>query len=435
MIPAAFDYVRAESADDAIAPLGRARRRRQVPRRRHVAAAADEAAAGDAVGRSIDVGRVRDLSYVRDAGDHVAIGALTRHRDVETNDVLARGVRCAAGGRRAGRRQPGASPRHDRRIGRARRSARPISRPRCSRSTQRSSLRGPAGDREIAGVTISSRDSSRPRSHPTSCSREIRVPKSGRERLRLPEVQPARAGLRDRRRRSRRASTARRMSALVNMGSTPLRATAVEQALAQGASPADAAARDAAEGTEPHRRPQRVDRSTATHLARVLVRARARGALTLARRGGRCSRRGRGQRFGGEHPEAAVASSAAGRSCTCAVDAARRERAARRVLVVVSDDRRRGAWRALAEVARSCATTTPTAASRRACSAALRALEPDADVEAVVVGLADQPLVGADAYRRVAGAFDDGARLAVATYGGVRGQPGADRPRTSGPRR
>ena len=40
-----------------------------------------------------------------------------------------------------------------------------------------------------------------------------------------------------------------------------------------------------------------------------------------------------------------------------------------------------------------------------------------------MVGLADQPLVGADAYRRVARAHDDGARLAVATYGGVRGNP------------
>src|SRR4029077_8078420 len=34
-------------------------------------------------------GRVRDLSYVRDAGDHVAIGALTRHRDLETSELLA----------------------------------------------------------------------------------------------------------------------------------------------------------------------------------------------------------------------------------------------------------------------------------------------------------------------------------------------------------
>jgi nicotine blue oxidoreductase len=41
----------------------------------------------------------------------------------------------------------------------------------------------------------------------------------------------------------------------------------------------------------------------------------------------------------------------------------------------------------------------------------------------VVVGLADQPLVGAGAYARVAGAYDAGARVAVATYGGVRGNP------------
>jgi carbon-monoxide dehydrogenase medium subunit len=36
----------------------------------------------------VDIGRVRDLSYVRDGGDHVAIGALTRHMDVERSDLL-----------------------------------------------------------------------------------------------------------------------------------------------------------------------------------------------------------------------------------------------------------------------------------------------------------------------------------------------------------
>ncbi len=54
---------------------------------------------------------------------------------------------------------------------------------------------------------------------------------------------------------------------------------------------------------------------------------------------------------------------------------------------------------------------------------ALRSLEPDATVAAVVVGLADQPLVGAQAYRRVAQAHAGGAGLAYATYGGVRGNP------------
>ncbi len=55
--------------------------------------------------------------------------------------------------------------------------------------------------------------------------------------------------------------------------------------------------------------------------------------------------------------------------------------------------------------------------------AVLHALEPLADVDAVVVGLADQPLVGAGAYRRVAEARAAGAQLAVATYGGERGNP------------
>ncbi|MGZ4754658.1 MAG: nucleotidyltransferase family protein, partial [Acidimicrobiia bacterium] len=36
---------------------------------------------------------------------------------------------------------------------------------------------------------------------------------------------------------------------------------------------------------------------------------------------------------------------------------------------------------------------------------------------------ADQPRVGADAYRRIAAAYDGGVPLAVATYGGVRANP------------
>ena len=88
MIPAGFDYVRAGSADEAIAAL---------------AEHGDDAkllAGGMSLlplmklrlatpSVLVDVGRVRDLSYVRDGGDHVAIGALTRHRDLETSDVLA----------------------------------------------------------------------------------------------------------------------------------------------------------------------------------------------------------------------------------------------------------------------------------------------------------------------------------------------------------
>ena len=59
----------------------------------------------------------------------------------------------------------------------------------------------------------------------------------------------------------------------------------------------------------------------------------------------------------------------------------------------------------------------------RSLRAALEALEPWAQVGAVVIGLADQPLVGADAYRRLADAYRDGAHLAVATYQGRRRNP------------
>jgi molybdenum cofactor cytidylyltransferase len=55
--------------------------------------------------------------------------------------------------------------------------------------------------------------------------------------------------------------------------------------------------------------------------------------------------------------------------------------------------------------------------------AALDALVPELAVDAVCVGLADQPRVGAEAYTRLAAAHQRGAVLAVATYDGVRGNP------------
>jgi len=55
--------------------------------------------------------------------------------------------------------------------------------------------------------------------------------------------------------------------------------------------------------------------------------------------------------------------------------------------------------------------------------AVLDALEADTATEAVCIGLADQPRVGPDAYRRLAAAHARGAELAVATYDGSRGNP------------
>ncbi len=59
----------------------------------------------------------------------------------------------------------------------------------------------------------------------------------------------------------------------------------------------------------------------------------------------------------------------------------------------------------------------------RSLRSALEALDGWAQVGAVCIGHADQPRVGGEAYRRLAAAYDDGASLAVATYGGVRADP------------
>jgi molybdenum cofactor cytidylyltransferase len=59
----------------------------------------------------------------------------------------------------------------------------------------------------------------------------------------------------------------------------------------------------------------------------------------------------------------------------------------------------------------------------RSLRAALELLEGWAQVQAVCIGLADQPLVGPEAYRRLAAAHAAGAELAVATYGGERANP------------
>lgn len=55
--------------------------------------------------------------------------------------------------------------------------------------------------------------------------------------------------------------------------------------------------------------------------------------------------------------------------------------------------------------------------------AGLAAVMADRTVTAVTVALADQPRIGAEAYRRLVLACADGAELAVATYGGQRGHP------------
>ena len=87
MLPAAFDYKRAGSAAEAISLVSEygddakflAGGHSLLPLMKLRLAAPSVL---------VDIGRLTDLSYIRDAGDHIAIGALTRHMDVETSALL-----------------------------------------------------------------------------------------------------------------------------------------------------------------------------------------------------------------------------------------------------------------------------------------------------------------------------------------------------------
>ena len=210
----------------------------------------------------IDLGPLRELSYVRDEGEHIAIGALTRHHDIEHSALAARELpllACAAG--HVGDPQV----RHRGTIGGSLAHADPASDLPAAVLALDATLvaTGLSGAREIAagdfflGLFETALA-------PGELLTEIRVPK------------PAAAGW------SFQKFTKRAIDwaivgvavqgdsvGLVSMASTPVRAVAVEQALAAGA-PAAEAASHAADGTSP---PADINASRAyrEHLARVLV--------------------------------------------------------------------------------------------------------------------------------------------------------------------
>jgi carbon-monoxide dehydrogenase medium subunit len=266
VIPASFDYQRANSADAAVALL---------------AEHGDEAkllAGGHSLlplmklrlatpSMLIDVGRLRDLSYVNDAGDHVAIGALTRHRDVETSDVLAKEVPLLA---RAASFVGDPQVRHRGTIGGSLAHGDPASDLPAVVLALGGTLvaRGPSGERTIAADDFF-QGFLETALAPDEMLTEIRVPKTGGAGWSFQKF-------------NRRAQDWAIVGVaavhgngttgvgLVNMGSTPVRAAAVEAALKSGASSSDAAA-SAADGTEA---PADLNATSEfrQHLARVLVR-------------------------------------------------------------------------------------------------------------------------------------------------------------------
>ena len=87
MIPLAFDYEVAESVDHAIELLGQHGEEAKLLAGGHsLLPIMKLRLAAPAV--LVDLGRLEDLKYVRDEGDHIAVGAMTRHTDVEHNQLL-----------------------------------------------------------------------------------------------------------------------------------------------------------------------------------------------------------------------------------------------------------------------------------------------------------------------------------------------------------
>jgi carbon-monoxide dehydrogenase medium subunit len=86
MIPAAFDYEVAESAEHAIALLGEREDAKLLAGGHSLIPAMKLRLARPAL--LVDIGRLGELSYVKDAGESIAIGALTRHQDVRDDGLL-----------------------------------------------------------------------------------------------------------------------------------------------------------------------------------------------------------------------------------------------------------------------------------------------------------------------------------------------------------
>ena len=264
MIPAAFDYVRAESADHALSLLTEHGDEAKLLAGGHsLLPLMKLRLASPSV--LIDVGRLSDLSYVADRGDQVAVGALTRHRTVETDPLLQREVPFLA---HVASLVGDPQIRHRGTIGGSVAHGDPASDLPAALLALKATFvaRGPSGEREMAASDFFTGFLETALA-PDELLTEIRVPKTNGARWSYQKF-------------NRRAidwaivgvaavTNGSTGVALVNMGPTPMRAEAVENALRSGAS-ADEAARLAAEGTEPTT-DLNADSDFRKHLARVLV--------------------------------------------------------------------------------------------------------------------------------------------------------------------
>lgn len=271
MIPAAFEYEVAESVEHAIELLGKREDTKLLAGGHSLLPAMKLRLARPSA--LVDVGRLADLSYVREAGDRIAIGALTRHKDVAGAVPLQE--HCGIVAHAAG--QVGdPQVRHLGTIGGSLAHGDPASDlPSVVLALDGELVaRGPGGERTIAardfftGVFTTALA-------PDEMLVEVQVPKLG------PSTGWSYTKM------SRRAqdwatvavatvvehsngSIGKASIGLTNMGATPLRATSAEEAIASGASIEEASAR-ASEGTEPSS-DHAASAKFRGHLARVLTR-------------------------------------------------------------------------------------------------------------------------------------------------------------------
>jgi aerobic carbon-monoxide dehydrogenase medium subunit len=268
MIPAPFDYQRAGSVDEAIELL---------------ASHGDEAkllAGGHSLlplmklrlaqpTVLVDIGRIGDLSYVEDGGGTVRIGALTRHHDVASSDLVREQAPLLA---EVAGQIGDPQVRHRGTLGGSIAHGDPASDLPAVLLALRGTLmvRGPGGEREIAADDFF-----------TGFLETALAPDEVLTEIRIPAVPGVGWAFEKFNRRAQDWAIVGVAAALtngsggpgiglVNMGSAPLRATGVEEALRSGSGAADAAAR-ADEGTEP---PGDLNASPEyrRHLAQVLVR-------------------------------------------------------------------------------------------------------------------------------------------------------------------
>lgn len=275
MIPVAFDYVRAESAQEALA---------------HLAEHGDEAkllAGGHSLipmmkfrlaypSVLVDIGRLDDLSYIRDEADYVAIGALTKHRAIEISDIVREHAPLLA---HTTSQVGDPQVRHRGTIGGSLAHADAAAdHPSALLALGGSVIvEGPNGQREIAATDMFTGflESS---IEETELITEIRIPKfTGKgwsfQKMNRRAQDWAIVGA------SVQQTAGGAQVSLINMHPTPIRATAVEEALAGGASASDAAEL-AAEGMEPSS-DLNASVEFRQHLARVLV-GRALGEAGLS---------------------------------------------------------------------------------------------------------------------------------------------------------